>query len=199
VCLAIGGLPALTACACLALLALSHSPLINREPQRLVLADDLLLAPGDFPAEWSVTAQVAARPCAAAPLGSGCRAYRTLVRFLHFGRMGDRARQEVQVHLSQTRAASEYQIELGEEFWVDERGTEWQTPDEFDLSDLSAEEAYAACQLYLEVQDCQFIARYDEFIILYETTVIEMDYRAVMTVFRLIDRRAATVLRPPGS
>lgn len=194
-CLACGALPLgiFTIC-CLIIGVLSFFGQINRQPERVALADDLLIDPTNFPANWNVTIQDSTRPCATAPLGSGCRAYKTLKRFVQYGISNDHGMQEVQVHLSESKAETEYLMELDEEFWFDSRGTEWTTPDVFNAGSLRADQSYAACHLYHEAQECQLIARYQEFVILYRTTATGMSQEEVWSIFNLVDHRISRFL-----
>jgi len=165
-------------------------------PAGSTLLSQLFLTSADFPNDrWTPDPNGPGRACISAPLGSGCESAEARQLFFH-GPTGH-AFQTIHVYYSRQDAAADFQRVVSLEL---QNGhpmrTDWSQPSEWDSLGSSADEAVFKCRIPWPglPRQCEFIGRYDEFIVIFFSSVDALDLSQFEQVLDAIDARMSASL-----
>ena len=189
----------------IALVAIPREISSAREPpQRPFKLEELFIEESVFPHDWRVDPGGPGKACISAPLGSGCRSYYARNLFYSFTenpRGG--GLQEIHQYLSAEEASADFQrLEKGW-FSINDFQTEWRIPYELEGVAPQVDQFILGCHYYGEDEQCQFAARYEEFVVrihldrsrmAHEGMVELLSYSELTQVIRAIDNKVMEML-----
>jgi len=164
-------------------------------PAGSTLLGQLFLTSEDFPdARWMPDPNGPGEACSSAPLGSGCESAEAQRLFYH-GPTGH-AYQTVHIYYSAEDAAADFLRVVNGELQTGARGTDWTRPPDWAVVTQRANEALFKCHINWPglPQDCVYISRYDQFIVIFFSSVDALNLTEFHHVIEAIDLRMARAL-----
>ena len=159
--------------------------------------EDLFIDETHFPPDIDVEAVGPNRICVASPLGSGCRSVEA-TGFDYYFPVGF-ASEDIHRYRSIESAANDFPHFRTEQF-EESTNTIWTTPSDITFSSSIALSYFVACTLDREVEICQLVAQYREFIVLFKAQMVSLNHKGFEELIRSVDAQMAEGLleQPDG-